>query len=82
MDVRQEVLASAGSLALLVMLAGFAMPRLALDPAANWFADLVWAPVNRIEQAGQRAFLACGAPPAWGRRPPRLVPAPCRAAIC
>jgi transglutaminase-like putative cysteine protease len=55
-DVRQEVLASAGSLALLVMLAGFAMPRLALDPAANWFADLVRAPVNRIEQAGQRAF--------------------------
>lgn len=55
-DVRHEVLASAGSLALLVMLAGFVMPPLALKPAANWFAGLVQAPVNRIEQAGQRAF--------------------------
>jgi transglutaminase-like putative cysteine protease len=55
-DVRHEVLASAGSLALLVMLAGFVMPSLALKPAANWFAGLVQAPVNRIEQAGQRAF--------------------------
>lgn len=55
-DVRQEVLASAGSLALLVMLAGFVMPSLVLKPAANWFAELARAPVSRIEQAGQRAF--------------------------
>ncbi len=55
-DVRQDILASAGGLALLVLLAGFVMPDLVLRPTATWFASQMAAPLQRIEQAGQRAF--------------------------
>jgi hypothetical protein len=55
-DVRQDILVSAGGLALLVMLAGFAMPRIVLRPTADWFENLARAPVGQIERAGQQVF--------------------------
>lgn len=55
-DVRQDILASAGGLALLVILAGFLMPSVVLRPTASWFTGQMAAPLQRIEQAGQRAF--------------------------
>jgi transglutaminase-like putative cysteine protease len=55
-DVRLDILLAAGGMALLVMLAGFAMPRLVLRPTADWFAGLVEAPVNQIERTGQQIF--------------------------
>ncbi|HSN73952.1 MAG TPA: transglutaminase domain-containing protein [Anaerolineae bacterium] len=55
-DVRLDILLAAGGMALLVMLAGFAMPRVVLRPTADWFAGLVEAPVNQIERTGQQLF--------------------------
>jgi transglutaminase-like putative cysteine protease len=55
-DVRLDILMAAGGMALVVMLAGFAMPRLVLQPTADWFAGLVEAPVNQIERTGQQLF--------------------------
>jgi transglutaminase-like putative cysteine protease len=55
-DVRLDILLAAGGMALLVMLAGFAMPRVVLRPTADWFAGLVEAPVTQIERTGQQLF--------------------------
>jgi transglutaminase-like putative cysteine protease len=55
-DVRQDILFSAGGLALIAMLAGFWMPRIVLQPTAEWFENLARRPVNQIEQAGQQLF--------------------------
>jgi transglutaminase-like putative cysteine protease len=55
-DVRLDILLAAGGMALVVMVAGFAMPRLVLRPTADWFAGLVEAPVNQIERTGQQLF--------------------------
>lgn len=55
-DVRQDILLSAGGLAVLAMLAAFWMPRIVLQPTADWFENLARRPVNQIEQAGQQLF--------------------------
>jgi len=55
-DVRLDVLLAAAGMALVVLAAGAAMPRVTLQPAADWFAGLAEAPVNRIERAGQQIF--------------------------
>ena len=55
-DVRQDILVSAGGLAMLVMLAGFVMPRIVFRPTADWFESFARAPVEQVERAGQQAF--------------------------
>ncbi len=54
--VRLEVLLAAGGVALVAGLATAAMPRVALQPTADWFAGLVGAPVSQIERTGQQIF--------------------------
>lgn len=54
--VRLDILMAAGGLALLVMVATAAMPRVVLRPTADWFAGLVDAPVSQIERTGQQLF--------------------------
>ncbi len=55
-DVQLDIVLAAGGMALLVMLAGSWMPRVTLQPAADWFAGQVSAPINRVERAGQQLF--------------------------
>lgn len=55
-DVREEILFSAGGLAMLALLAAFLMPRVVLQPTADWFENLARGPVNQIERAGQQLF--------------------------
>ncbi len=55
-DVRLDILLAAGGMALVVMMASAFMPRVTFQPAADWFAGLLGAPVDRIERAGQQLF--------------------------
>lgn len=55
-DVRLDILLAAGGMALLVTVAGFAMPRVVFWPTADWFAGLVEAPVSQLERTGQQLF--------------------------
>jgi transglutaminase-like putative cysteine protease len=55
-DVRLDILMAAGGLALVVLLAGSLMPRVTLQPTAEWFAGLVGARADQIERAGQQLF--------------------------
>lgn len=55
-DVRLDILLAGGGMALLVMMASFWMPRVIVQPTADWFAGLVEAPVNQIERTGQQLF--------------------------
>jgi transglutaminase-like putative cysteine protease len=55
-DARLDILMAAGGVALLVMMASFVMPRVVLQPTADWFTGLVAAPVDQIERTGQQLF--------------------------
>lgn len=55
-DVQLDILLAAGGMALVVMMAGAVMPRVAFQPTADWFTALVEGPVDRIERAGQQLF--------------------------
>jgi transglutaminase-like putative cysteine protease len=54
--VQLDIFLAAGGMALVVMLAGALMPRVVLQPTADWFAGLVAAPASQIERTGQQLF--------------------------